>query len=94
MPDPDHFVRVDFVRFEAFGSFSLSLRAFDVPVSPDKAGKLTILAAFRILAAAMRRGDSRKAELAHGPSGSVDAHCRPERDGGGADYRFGRAAGR
>ncbi len=65
----DHFVRVHFERFKTFKSFSVELRAFNVLVGPNNAGKSTILAAFRILAAAMRRADSRKAELVQGPQG-------------------------
>jgi energy-coupling factor transporter ATP-binding protein EcfA2 len=46
-----------------------------VLVGPNNAGKSTILAAFRILAAAMRRAESRKAELVQGPSGPVQGHA-------------------
>jgi AAA domain, putative AbiEii toxin, Type IV TA system len=64
-----HFVRVEFHRFKVFRSFSVSLRGFNILVGPNNAGKSTILAAFRILAAAMRKATSRKPEIVRGPSG-------------------------
>jgi hypothetical protein len=45
------------------------LRHFNILVGPNNAGKSTILAAFRILAAAMRRASTRKAEYIKGPQG-------------------------
>jgi energy-coupling factor transporter ATP-binding protein EcfA2 len=74
MATTEHFVRVQFERFKAFESFSLDLQGFNILVGPNNAGKSTILAAFRILAAAMRRAESRKAELVHGPAGPVQGH--------------------
>src|SRR5690606_38579530 len=65
------FVRVDFHQFKAFKSFTLTLRHFNILVGPNNAGKSTILAAFRILAAAMRRASARKSELVTGPLGKV-----------------------
>jgi hypothetical protein len=63
------FVRVEFSRFKAFKKFSLALRHFNILVGPNNAGKSTILAAFRILAAGMRRAYSRKPEVINGPAG-------------------------
>ena len=71
MPEISHFVRVDFVRFKAFNKFSLQLRHFNILVGPNNAGKSTILAAFRILAAAMRRASTRRAEVIRGPAGNT-----------------------
>jgi predicted ATPase len=51
MTELHHFVRVDFHRFKAFSTFALHLRHFNILVGPNKSGKSTILAAFRILAA-------------------------------------------
>jgi energy-coupling factor transporter ATP-binding protein EcfA2 len=62
MAELDRFVRVDFCRFKAFNNFSLDLRHFNILVGPNNSGKSTILAAFRILAAAMRRATTRKSE--------------------------------
>jgi energy-coupling factor transporter ATP-binding protein EcfA2 len=70
----DHFVSIDFERFKAFKRFTLDLRHFNILVGPNNAGKSTILAAFRMLAHAMRRAESRKAELLHGPNGLVHGH--------------------
>ena len=69
MPELHHFVRVDFSRFKAFNTFTLSLRHFNILVGPNNSGKSTILAAFRILEAAMRRAATRKAEPVAGPQG-------------------------
>ena len=60
MADPVRFVRVDFRRFKAFERFTLHLRPFNILVGPNNAGKSTILAAFRILSAAMRVANARK----------------------------------
>jgi hypothetical protein len=69
------FVKVDFSRFKAFKRFSLALRHFNILVGPNNAGKSTILAAFRILAAGMRRAYSRKPEVISGPKGTGPTHA-------------------
>jgi energy-coupling factor transporter ATP-binding protein EcfA2 len=69
-----HFVRVDFSRFKAFSSFSLQLRHFNILVGPNNSGKSTILAAFRILAAAMRRATTRRPEIVPGPQGKTHGY--------------------
>jgi len=66
-----HFTHVAFRRFKAFERFELYLRHFNILVGPNNAGKSTILAAFRILAAGMRRANQRKPQLLHGPSGQT-----------------------
>jgi predicted ATPase len=71
MTETHQFVRVDFHRFKAFDNFSLTLRHFNILVGPNNSGKSTILAAFRILAAAMRKANTRKAQMIRGPSGPV-----------------------
>ena len=68
------FVRVEFSRFKAFKRFSLSLRHFNILVGPNNAGKSTILAAFRILAAGMRRAYNRNPEVINGPVGLGMTH--------------------
>ena len=68
--DPIHrFTRVEFTRFKAFEKFSIELRHFNVLVGPNNSGKSTILAAFRILAAAMRRANARRAAVLGGSLG-------------------------
>lgn len=74
MADFHQFVRVEFQRFKAFKSFTLNLRHFNILVGPNNAGKSTILAAFRILAAAMRRANARNATLINGPNGLTEGH--------------------
>src|SRR5437870_694027 len=74
MADLHQFVSVDFHRFKAFERFVLHLRHFNILVGPNNAGKSTILAAFRILAAAMRRALARKAEVVDGPHGETQGH--------------------
>ena len=52
-----------FHRFKAFEQFTLHIRHFNILVGPNNSGKSTILAAFRVLAAALRKARSRKPEL-------------------------------
>lgn len=63
--------QVAFRRFKAFESFALNLQRFNIMVGPNNAGKSTILAAFRILEAGLRRANARSAELVDGPNGAV-----------------------
>ncbi len=65
------FVRVDFTRFKAFNRFRLTLNHFNILVGPNNAGKSTILTAFRILEAAMRKARTKNPELVAGPLGKV-----------------------
>jgi predicted ATPase len=69
MSETHRFVRVDLYRFKAFERFSLHLRHFNILVGPNNSGKSTILAAFRVLAAALRKAGSRKPEFVPGPHG-------------------------
>lgn len=62
------------VEFKAFKTFSLELRHFNILVGPNNAGKSTILAAFQILAAAMRKAAAKKAALVQGPQGAALGH--------------------
>lgn len=71
MTGTHQFVRVDFCRFKAFDTFTLHLRQFNILVGPNNAGKSTILTAFRILAAAIRKASTRNPELIVGPRGST-----------------------
>ncbi|QIG49392.1 AAA family ATPase [Nordella sp. HKS 07] len=71
MLEKHQLVRVEFNRFKAFKSFSIDLRHFNILVGPNNAGKSTILAAFRILAAAMRKAGTRKAEWVRGSHGNL-----------------------
>ena len=71
----DRYISVEFKRFKAFESLRVDLRKFNVLVGPNNSGKSTVIAAFRILAEAMRRAVSRKAELIQGPNGRVHGHA-------------------
>ena len=71
MTNTHQFARVDFSRFKAFDSFVLHLRHFNILVGPNNSGKSTILAAFRVLAAGMRKATSRRPEFIRGPQGRV-----------------------
>lgn len=66
--------RVVFTRFKAFESFKLDLRHFNIMVGPNNAGKSTVLAAFRILAAGLRRANRRNPQYVNGPEGPVHGH--------------------
>jgi hypothetical protein len=69
MAELHRFVRVDFHRFKAFDRFTLHMRAFNILIGPNNAGKSTVLVAFRILAAALRRAARRKPEVVPCPQG-------------------------
>ncbi len=68
------FTRVDFVRFKAFKSFRLTLDHFNILVGPNNAGKSTVLSAFRILAAGIRRANQRKAQMLEYAGGARFGH--------------------
>jgi hypothetical protein len=68
------FTKVEFKRFKAFENFTLQLRHFNILVGPNNAGKSTVLAAFRILAAGLRTANRRKPVLIHGPVGTTYGH--------------------
>jgi energy-coupling factor transporter ATP-binding protein EcfA2 len=70
----DHYVHVEFRRFKAFTQFALPLRHFNILVGPNNAGKSTILAAFRILSAAVRRASARAPQIVRGPHGQTFGH--------------------
>ena len=59
MSEAVHITKISFTRFKAFVNFTLHLRHFNILVGPNNAGKSTIIAAFRILAAALRRATTR-----------------------------------
>lgn len=69
MSELQTFTRVQFQNFKAFARFTLDLKHFNILVGPNNAGKSTILTAFRILAAAMRKASSRKPQIINGPLG-------------------------
>lgn len=71
MSQTHQFVRVEFHRFKAFEEFTLRLHHLNILVGPNNAGKSTILAAFRILAAAIRRAASRNPEIVRGQHGET-----------------------
>jgi len=65
------YVKVEFHRFKALKSFTLNLRHFNILVGPNNAGKSTVLAAFRILATALRKAGSKSPEVVRGPLGDT-----------------------
>lgn len=70
----DRYISVEFHRFKAFRSFTVTLRHVNIIVGPNNSGKSTILTAFRILASGLRRATSRKGELLHGRDGQMFGH--------------------
>lgn len=55
------FNRVRFKRFKAFEDFTLDIRKLSILVGPNNAGKSTVLSAFRILSAGLKRAKNRNA---------------------------------
>ena len=74
MAETLQYQRVVFKRFKAFVSFTLNLRHFNIMVGPNNAGKSTILTAFRILAAGLRRANTRNPQYVNGPEGRALGH--------------------
>ncbi len=74
MTDTLQYKQVVFKRFKAFKSFKLTLHHFNIMVGPNNAGKSTVLAAFRILDAGLRRARTRKPVLVNGPEGRTLGH--------------------
>ncbi len=69
MPGFLRYTQVGFKRFKAFKSFTLKMGPMNIMVGPNNAGKSTVLAAFRILEAGLRKARTRKATLVEGPAG-------------------------
>ena len=69
--------RIEFHNFKAYKHYSVTLDQMNILVGPNNAGKSTILNAFRVLAAGLRRANSKKAVLVDGPNGSVYGHTVP-----------------
>ena len=65
------FEQIKFVRFKAFNSFTLNLHKINIMVGPNNSGKSTILAAFRILSAGIRKANARRPEFVSSPQGRV-----------------------
>ncbi|MCJ2074156.1 ATP-binding protein [Methylobacterium sp. E-016] len=65
----DRYNSVEFINFKAYKRFRIDLNHFNILVGPNNAGKSTILAAFRILSAGLRRASARKATPVIGPNG-------------------------
>lgn len=74
MTDTDQFVRAHFKHFKAFESFSIYLRHLNILVGPNNSGKSTIITAFRILEAAMRRARYRLPTMGPSPDGQSYGH--------------------
>src|SRR5437016_2830482 len=53
---------VEFRNYKALGHFSLSLQDVNILVGPNNCGKSTIIGAFRVLSAGLRRARSQKPE--------------------------------
>lgn len=70
----DRFTSVRFWNFKAFKEFSISLKAFNVLVGPNNAGKSTIVSAFRILSEGLRKAFAKKPEYIEKPRKSGFAY--------------------
>jgi len=72
--------RVEFFNFKAFGYLSVSLASMNVLVGPNNSGKSTILSAFRVLSAGIKRANAKSAEIVAGPTGDVFGYIVPLED--------------
>ena len=62
---------VEFRNYKAFRHYSLALQPMNVLVGPNNCGKSTVIGAFKILGAALRRARARKPDIVTGPTGRV-----------------------
>ena len=69
--EQDHFTSVRFHHYKTFQDFSVSLNKFNVLVGPNNSGKSTILGAFRILAEAIRKANTRNPTIVQGHQGET-----------------------
>jgi len=64
-----HITSVEFEGYKALARFSIRLAGMNILVGPNNCGKSTALGAFRVLALALRRARSKRAESLLGPEG-------------------------
>lgn len=62
--------RVQFRNFKAFRQFNVHIRDINILVGPNNSGKSTILNAFRVLAAGIKRANARSATRVPSPEGN------------------------
>lgn len=70
MHDSIRITSVRFEKFKALSDFTLRLSHVNILVGPNNCGKSTVIAAFRVLAQALRSASSRTAVQLAGPSGT------------------------
>lgn len=69
MPTEIHFTSISFANFKALKQYSVSLKDMNILVGANNCGKSTVISAFRILAAGLRRANARRPELVPSPAG-------------------------
>lgn len=72
--------KVQLKNFKAFSNFTVYLRDMSILVGPNNSGKSTILNAFRVLSAGIRRAKARSATVVSGPDGDTYGHFVPTND--------------
>lgn len=72
--------RVQLSNFKAFRQFSISFNEMNILVGPNNSGKSTLLGAFRVLAAGLRRANAKSAEMVPGPDGPTLGYFVPTED--------------
>lgn len=80
MPNTMTVNRVEFFNFKAFEYLSVSFADMNILVGPNNSGKSTILSAFRVLAAGVKRANARNAEVVIGPEGDIFGYVVPLED--------------
>lgn len=68
---------VEFRNYKAFAQYSIKLQHLNIFVGPNNSGKSTILGAFRILSAALRKARARNPGRVEGPTGSAVGYSIP-----------------
>lgn len=65
---------VKFHNYKAFTTCSISIKKFNILVGPNNSGKSTIIGAFKILAEALRKAQSKNPILVTGPNGTAKGY--------------------
>lgn len=69
---------VEFQNYKALKHYSVKLQHMNILVGPNNCGKSTIIGAFRVLAAGIRRARAKSPEIVSGPHGNSYGYRIPE----------------
>lgn len=65
----EHITSIRYSNYKTFKSYSVTIRKFNILVGPNNSGKSTIIGSLKLLAEALRKARSRRADYISGPDG-------------------------